>query len=324
MTQPLPLAPHDLAAYGALTSGTVWFESGLVWSSFRGPKAVDALNGLITNDVAALHVGHAHAAAALTPKGKMVCDMLVFRAADETLLVGVEASAGGEWLGLVRKYVNPRLAKITDETGVRAFRLIGPAAERVAQGLKGAGSDGGSEGVQIVTLPMPGQTPAMLVVGQGDGQDALQAQFEELGAVRGSDALWTVSRVESGIPRWGADMDENTIPQEANLDTLGAISFTKGCYTGQETVARIHFRGHVNRHLRGLISTAPLVTGGKILDATGKTVGDVRTTAISPVFGPIALAMVRREVEVGSEVTIEGSEGPVAAARVSALPFWGA
>ena len=74
----------------------------------------------------------------------------------------------------------------------------------------------------------------------------------ELGAVPAGLDAWEIARIEAGRPEWGIDIDESTIPQEANLDELHAISYTKGCYTGQETVARVHFRGHVNRHLRGL------------------------------------------------------------------------
>ena len=101
-------------------------------------------------------------------------------------------------------------------------------------------------------------------------------------------------------------MDDNTIPQEANLDALGAISFTKGCYTGQETVARLHFRGHVNRRLRGLLGAAALPRHGQVLDATGKLVGDVRSTAMSPTRGPIAIAMLRREVQEGDTMASLG------------------
>jgi folate-binding protein YgfZ len=115
-------------------------------------------------------------------------------------------------------------------------------------------------------------------------------------------------------------MDDNTIPQEANLDTLGAISFTKGCYTGQETVARIHFRGHVNRRLRGLLGSSALPQHGQIVDATGKLVGDVRSTVISPRLGPIAIAMLRREVSAGDTVIVEGTDGPITA-EVRELPF---
>jgi folate-binding protein YgfZ len=108
-------------------------------------------------------------------------------------------------------------------------------------------------------------------------------------------------------------MDEETIPQEAVLDDLGAISFNKGCYTGQEIVARVHFRGHVNRHLRRLRSATALAVGAKVLDAAGKEVGDVRSSAVSSVRGPIAIAMIRREVEPGSTVSVEGPAGSVQA-----------
>src|SRR5690606_14229059 len=91
-------------------------------------------------------------------------------------------------------------------------------------------------------------------------------------------------------------------PQEANLDELHAISYTKGCYTGQETVARIHFRGHVNKHLRALRSTAPepLPADAQLLDDTGRAVGDVRSATLSPRLGNIAIGMVRREIEPGT------------------------
>jgi len=116
------------------------------------------------------------------------------------------------------------------------------------------------------------------------------------------------------------DMDESTIPQEANLDALNAISFTKGCYTGQEVVARVHFRGHVNRHLRGLEAASPIPQGARLLDADGRDVGDVRSTAESPRRGAIALAMVRREVVPGATLFAQTPEGPLTT-RLVALPF---
>ena len=129
-------------------------------------------------------------------------------------------------------------------------------------------------------------------------------RIRQAGGVVGSLSALDIARVELGRPEWGADMDEGTIPQEANFDELDAISYTKGCYTGQETVARIHFRGHVNRHLRGLRLTAggpmpPLRAG--LVDAGGVAVGDVRSVVHSPRYGLIALAMIRREVEVGAD-----------------------
>ncbi len=154
-------------------------------------------------------------------------------------------------------------------------------------------------------------------------------RIRQAGGVVGNLSALDIARVELGRPEWGADMDEGTIPQEANFDELDAISYTKGCYTGQETVARIHFRGHVNRHLRGLRLTAggpmpPLRAG--LVDAAGAAVGDVRSVVHSPRYGLIALAMIRREVEVGAplrarwESTNDQPAGETGA-TVEALPF---
>jgi tRNA-modifying protein YgfZ len=117
-------------------------------------------------------------------------------------------------------------------------------------------------------------------------------------------------------------MDDSTLAQEANMDALHAISYTKGCYTGQETVARVHFRGHVNRYLRGLRYgvESPIPRGAQVVDVAGKVVGDVRSAVRSPRLGGIALAMARREVEDESEVMLRW-EGGSTRARVVALPF---
>src|SRR6476620_3512781 len=105
-------------------------------------------------------------------------------------------------------------------------------------------------------------------------------------------------------------MDDTTIPQEANFDELHAISYTKGCYVGQETVARVHLRGHVNKHLRGVrvAGLEPPPTGATLHDETGTQVGDVRTAVRSPSLGGIALAMVRREVLAGATLTARWAE----------------
>jgi tRNA-modifying protein YgfZ len=121
-------------------------------------------------------------------------------------------------------------------------------------------------------------------------------------------------------------MDEATIPQEANFDELHAISYTKGCYVGQETVARVHFRGHVNRLLRGLMvlnGAAP--RGAALMDTQAKPIGDVRSTVQSPRLGSIALAMVRREIEPGTTVDVvtesDAGQRSATSAQVVRLPF---
>jgi folate-binding protein YgfZ len=144
----------------------------------------------------------------------------------------------------------------------------------------------------------------------------------ELGAVPAGLDTWEIARIEAGRPEWGIDIDETTIPQEANLDAMHAISYTKGCYTGQETVARVHFRGHVNRHLRGLTypGVEPLPRNAKLFADGDKPVGDVRSTAVSPRLGGVAIAMVRREITPGTVVRARW-EGGESSAVVLELPF---
>ena len=125
-----------------------------------------------------------------------------------------------------------------------------------------------------------------------------------------------IVRIESGRPRFGAEMSTATMPAEAGI-VDAAVSFTKGCYIGQEPVARLHHRGRPNRHLRGLLLAAP-VEPGTALRLGEKEVGRVGSACVSPAHGPIALAIVRREAEPGAELAV-GEDGVTA--RVADLPF---
>ena len=312
---PPVLTPEELTAYAALRTDAVWFESPGQWSAFRGDKAANALNGLVTNDVASLAVGDSVYAAALSPKGKMVADMLIARFDDATFLIYVLPAVAASWLALARKYVNPRLCKVTDESDhYRSFMVYGARAVHAI--------DAALEGIAArrFTAPLMGSISGTMLLADASQAEQVLHRVQSSSLTRGTPNLWNVLRVEAGRPVMGTDMDENTIPQEANLDTLGAISFSKGCYTGQETVARLHFRGHVNKHLRGLRSDFPLPLGAEISDATGKGVGDVRSSATSPSLGAIALAMIRREVAAGDQTTVATGEGSIVA-RVVDLPF---
>ncbi len=345
LTLPPTLSAEEAASYAALRTDAVWWDSPAPWSSFRGAKAADALNGLVTNDVAVLAPGDGMLAAALSPKGKMITDMLVIRVDDETFLMTVLPSAAPAWLALARKYVNPRLCTIRDESeryrswlvyGARAPQAIAAVgggdatAEDVTDGMVSALAEWpvwrhaswnlGRVSVRLIRAPLMGSLPGFVLMAEASDAEHVQQRFESAPVRRGTRTLWNVSRVEAGRPAMGIDMDENTIPQEANLDTLGAISFTKGCYTGQETVARVHFRGHVNKRLRGLVGDAALPAGADVVDGTGKVVGDVRSSVESPRLGMIAMAMIRREVSDGDRVSVMTGSEPVGA-RVVELPF---
>ena len=324
------------AEYEALrTRAIVVDRSHRARTRFSGPRAAEILTGLLTNDVIALEPGHGQYAAALTPKGKIVADVRVFRD-DDGVLVDTGPRAAEGWSGLVRKYVNPRLAAYRDESpSLRDVGVFGPNARHVVAAMTGASAtalgvlpDYGHATVAADTgRVLVARVPDLGVEGfelfvPADAFDPLWRVALDAGAEPAGLAAWEVARVEAGRPEWGLDIDETTIPQEANLDELHAISYTKGCYTGQEVVARVHFRGHVNRHLRGLRSAGaePPPTGAQLVDASERPVGEVRTGVSSPRLGGIALAMVRREVEPGASLSARW-DGGESRADVSALPF---
>lgn len=322
--------------YGALHRGAMLVDrSHRVRMSLQGDRRVDTLTGLVTNDVGALAPGSGQYAAALTPRGKIIADVRIF-ARESELLIDVPVRAGSGWLAMVKKYVNPRSTGYSDRTDALAdLGLFGHRAREIVARLAGVDADPLESlspyghlttsvddfEVIVVRAPDIGVEGYELIV-PAERLVQLWTRATDLGATPAGLDAWEVARIEAGRPEWGIDIDESTIPQEANLDELHAISYTKGCYTGQETVARVHFRGHVNRHLRGLSYSAsePLPRGAQLVDENEKAVGDVRSSGISPRLGGIALAMVRREIAVGSTVRArwEGGEAPAA---VLTLPF---
>jgi folate-binding protein YgfZ len=134
---------------------------------------------------------------------------------------------------------------------------------------------------------------------------ALADQLRAAGVMEVSDAGAEIARVEAGIPRIGFELDENTIPQEAGINGR-AVNFEKGCYVGQETVARLHYKGKPNRMLRGLRPETAVAPGAVITAPDGKELGHVGSAVVSPQYGPLALAIIRREVEAGDSVDVDG------------------
>ena len=303
--------------------------------TFTGPKAGEALTGLVTNDVESLQPGQGQYAAALTPKGKVLADLRILRR-DDDLLCDVSAAAGEGFAAMLRKYVNPRLARVEDVSApLRVLGVYGPRGVDVvadALGVPGTAVDALADWghaafdsrvgpVRVCRVPDVG-IPALEVQVPASHAAAAAAALQAAGAMPATAEPLEAARILAGWPRWGVDMDESTLTQEAGLDTLGAVSYTKGCYTGQETVARLHFRGHVNRQLRGLSAEGLVPRGARLETMDGTAVGDVRSTAEIPRVGTVALAMVRREIEVGGTVTARW-DGHAMAARVTSLPFPG-
>ena len=331
------------AEYEALhTRAAVFDRSHRGRLRVKGPRAAEMVTGLVTNDVAALAPGQGCYAAALTAKGKIVADVRVF-VEEDGILADAPPRAAAAWAAMVKKFVNPRTAPHVDESAtLRDVGVFGATARHVVAELTGVPAPAltamapyAHMSVEVDGVPARiAKVPDLEVEGfelivPADAFTTLWTRAVAAGATPAGLEAWDIARVEAGRPEWGVDMDDNTIPQEANFDALHAISYTKGCYVGQETVARVHFRGHVNKHLRGVRSAGlePIPSGATLHDEAGTQVGDVRSAVRSPRLGAIALAMIRREVEPGATLIARPASAAEDAAPadrrvdVAALPF---
>jgi folate-binding protein YgfZ len=272
--------------------------------ALTGPDAKAFLQGQVSNDVEALTPGTGCYAAFLTPKGKMLGDIRILDAGDEVLL-DTERVALQELFNMVRRFSVGYAVELHKRTLQRGLlSLLGPEAQTVA-GI--ADLDATEDSHAVVQID--GITARAIRTDLGidllcDAQDtgSLSAALAARGAEPVSEAVADCVRVEHGRPRYGVDLDDSVIPQEADLNDR-AVSFTKGCYVGQETVARLFYRGKPNRQLRGLRLSAPAASGSEIT-LGDRVVGRLGSVAESPVLGPIALALVRREAPPGSDVVV--------------------
>ena len=283
-----------------------------------GARAAEMVTGMVTNDVSALAPGQGCYAAALTAKGKIVADVRVL-VEESSILVDAPPRAAAAWAAMVKKFVNPRIAPHNDESAaLRDIGIFGASARHVVSELTGVQAPALTalamyshltvqiDGVNVLVVKVPElELEGFELILPADSFTSFWTRAVAAGATPAGLEAWEIARVEAGRPEWGVDIDDTTIPQEANFDALHAISYTKGCYVGQETVARVHFRGHVNKHLRGLRGAGmePMHSGATLHDDTGAQVGDVRSAVRSPRLGAIALGMVRREVEPGAQLT---------------------
>jgi folate-binding protein YgfZ len=286
--------------------------------ALTGSQAKEFLQGQVSNDVEALGPGQGCYAAFLTPKGKMLGDVRILDTGEE-LLLDTERIALQELFNMIRRFsvgYDVELHKRTLERGL--LSLVGPSASAVA----GVGDLPDAEhthgvfemgGVSVRAIRTDGGIDLLC-----DSADtpSLASALADAGAVSVSEEAADIVRVERGVPRYGVDLDDTVIPQEAGLNER-AVSFTKGCYVGQETVARLHYRGKPNRRLRGL-RLAVAASPGDQITLGEKAVGNISSVAQSPELGPIALALLRREAEPGATVSV-GPHGTTA--EVVELPF---
>lgn len=268
----------------------------------RGGDAADFLQGQVSNDVEALEPGSGCYATVLSHKGKLRSDLRILRGEDWFWL-DTEAIGHAVLAHMLRTYSLGRDVQFEDATESRSIlSLVGPGARERLDAAPPADEHAfvaGEHGLYVASQL---------------GVDVICDPGTPLGVEPVSEEAAECLRIEAGRPRLGYDMDSETIPQEAGINER-AVSFTKGCYVGQETVARLHYKGKPNRHLRGLRLSEPAERGADILLGE-RVVGRVGSTCVSPRLGPIALALVRREAGPGDTVQVAG-----APAEVVGLPF---
>lgn len=296
----------------------------------RGEDRVQWLDGMVSNDVATPGAGALLPALVLTREGRIVSDPWVL-VHEDALWLELEAAALEKTRAHLEKFIIADDVKLED-AGARLarFSFDGPGA---GQALRAAGADalpGAGAHVSVLiagqrlTLAAYGFTgePAFQLFADAGAQETLQDALCKLPGVAPGDAeRFECRRIEAGVPRFGFELDESVLPAEARLEA--AVSESKGCYTGQEVVARMRSRGRVGHLLVGLrfsgerlpAAGAPLALGGEDF-ATGPVVGEVTSAVLSPECGAIGLGFVRAQhAEAG--VRLDAAE---VEARVTALP----
>jgi aminomethyltransferase len=263
-----------------------------------------------------------------TPIGRMV-DRLVVYVDDDALRVVTSPGAATvvrNWLGRHIFFMDQvKVSDVSAETGL--LRVVGPAAgERLAGAVlpeaphDWVGVEHAGAALAVARADRLG-ADTFAVWGPRAALGQLAADLEAAGAEPAGDDLYDVLRIEAGLPRYGREIGEEYIPLEANL--WADVSFNKGCYTGQEIIARMESRGKQARVLAGLRLAGPVGLGGEPVAVAheGAAAGHVSSTAVSPALGPIALAFVKPAMAApGTAVEVRAAAGPVAA-TVAALPF---
>jgi len=289
----------------------------------EGPGAVSCLQGLLTNDVDTPGPGSLVYGALLTPKGMIILDLWALRDAEGLTLV-LPLDARTTALDLFRRTLPPRLATCTDrsEAWSAAWLLGGRTGEALATAGFGPAPTAGQAVIRTLDdtpLQVAGGTEPSwfraVIVGPNEAVASAVRNLSAAGAIEGDGDDSHLARVLAGWPALGAEIGEKTLPQEVRFDEIGGVSYTKGCYTGQETVARVHFRGHPNRALRGLVWSGDGEWSGTAVRRGDKDVGQVTSVVVTNARR-LGLAVIRREVEPDEAVAAGGLP-----AVVIALPF---
>ncbi|HEY1788645.1 MAG TPA: aminomethyltransferase family protein [Verrucomicrobiae bacterium] len=327
------------AEYGALRD-----SAGVLDFSFRaricltGSDRIRFLHGQITNDVKKLQSGEGCYAAVTTARGKMESDLNVFSLPDE-LLLDFEPGLTERVSQRLEKFIVADDVQIVD--AAPHYGLLTVQGPRAAEVVSAVGllekaptrecaiakiADGTLGEIYVARLRRISQSGFDIFVpaeSLGVVADKLVAAAKSIGGRACGWTAFELARIEAGVPRFGADMDETNLPMEC-IETR-AVSFNKGCYIGQEVLNRIHAMGHVTKELRGLRLVDDLGTlpkKGDKLFRDGKEIGYITSAVKSPALNAnIALGYVRREAnQIGTELTLPTPDG-TSSVKIVELPF---
>lgn len=265
---------------------------------FTGPQRAWFLHQIMTQAFDPMPSGEAREAAMLTVHGRMV-GYLEAVATDDSILCHFEPELRATFPEQIGRYVfatQVEIEDVTEELGL--ILLAGSEWRRVASDV--------APTAPVQPTSALGIDACYIWLERRGVDDALDRLGRTGGARRADEVELEAIRISNGAPRWGRDMNEKTLPQEARLEGV-AIDFKKGCYVGQEAVAKIYFRGKVNRKLRSISADQPVRTGSEVT-MDGAKVGTVTSSA-----GQRALAMLRYTVEPGAVVAIGNAEAKVVA-----------
>ena len=285
--------------------GAAWVPRDVV--RVAGPEAVAYLQGQLSQDVESLEAGRSAESLLLSPQGKIDALVRVTRMGADELLLDVDGGYGEAVVSRLARFKLRTKADI-EALGWRCLALRGPRLADLALGAQeGNGLALAADWPGLAGVDLVGEDPVV-----PDGVPLCDA------------AAWEAVRVEAGIPKMGSELTERTIPAETGL-VERTVSFTKGCYTGQELVARIDSRGsRVPRHLRGVVlegGDGPPVGAALFAEGDERELGQLTSVALSPTLGaPVALAYVRREVDPPAAVVVRWG-GEEASGRVEAVPL---
>jgi aminomethyltransferase len=326
-------APDSDARLNSLRTGAIVADlTGRGSLALTGPDCAELLHGLVTNDVKALRPGSGCHAALLTPKGKMRADLAVLRLTVEEFLLDCEPSLAAPLMAVLSGYVPFSRSTLEDRTATTGVvHLEGPAsagvlaatgiAKPAAVPFSHLSAEAAETNVRVVRVSRSGEEGFDLLSGRDASARLLELLSGHGAALVGAETL-EAGRIEAGLPRWGAELDETVLPNEAWLERT-AISYTKGCYLGQETVARLKTYGHVNRHLVALLLPAGCgAAAGDAVRVGDDPVGRVTSAVDSELRDHrVALAFVKREHETpGTTLIVDSASGPVEGV-VAAVPL---